>query len=47
MTLVGDDKAVQIQLEPVLDSGTVDLGDQAAVCSERGSIEPDTLPNIG
>ena len=27
MTLIGDDKAVQIQLEPVLDSGTVDFGD--------------------
>jgi len=27
MTVIGDDKAVQIQLEPVLDSGTVDLGD--------------------
>jgi len=27
MTVVRDNKAVKIQLEPVLDSGTIDFGD--------------------
>ena len=45
MTVIGNDKAVQIQLEPVLDSGTVDFRDQSAGCGERGSVEPDSPPD--
>ena len=46
MTLVGDDKAVQIQLEPVLHGGTVHFCHQSAGCGELGSIEPLSLSDL-
>ena len=40
MTVIGDNRAVQIQPEPVLHSGTVDLGDESAGGGKLCSIEP-------
>ena len=44
MTVVGDDEAMQIKLEPVLHSGTVDLGYQPAGFGERGPIKAYPVP---
>jgi hypothetical protein len=46
VAVVGDDEAVQVQLEPVLHGGTVDLGYQAAGCGERGPIKAHPVPDI-
>ena len=46
MTVVGDDEAMQIKLEPVLHSGTVDLGYQPAGFGERGPIKAYPVPDI-
>jgi hypothetical protein len=46
VAVVGDDEAVQIQLEPVLHSGTVDLRHQAAGCGERCSIKAYAAPDL-
>jgi hypothetical protein len=46
MTVVGDDEPVQIQLEPVLHSGTVDLGYQPTGRGERSSIKAYAVPDI-
>jgi len=46
MTVVGDDEAMQIKLEPVLHSGTVDLGYQPAGFGERGPIKAYPVPYI-
>jgi hypothetical protein len=35
MPVVGDDEAVEIEVEAVLDGGAVDLGDQPAGAAER------------
>ena len=39
VSVVGDDEAVEIKLEPVLDRRAVDLGDQPARLGERRAIE--------
>ena len=43
LAVVGDDEAVQIEIEAVLHGGAVDLGDQPARLRERGPIEPDAI----
>jgi hypothetical protein len=45
MAVVGNDEPVQIELETVLHSGTVDLGYQAAGCGERCSIKSYVVPD--
>ena len=46
VAVVGDDETMQIELEAVLHSGTVDLGYQAAGCGERGPIKAHPVPDI-
>jgi hypothetical protein len=46
VAVVGDDEPVQIELEPVLHSGTVDLRHQAAGCGERCSIKAYAVPDL-
>ena len=41
--VIGDDEAVQIQVEPVLHRRAVDFGDKPACRGERGAIEPDPI----
>ena len=41
--VVGDDEAVQIEIEAVLHRGAVDLGDQPARLGERRAVEPDAF----
>ena len=41
--VVGDDEAVQVEVEAVLHGGAVDLGDEAARGRERGAVEADPL----
>ena len=41
--VVGDDEAVQIEVEAVLHRGAVDLGDEAARGRERGAVEADPV----
>ena len=41
--VVGDDEAVQIEVETVLDGGAVDLGHEPADVGERGAVDPDPL----
>ena len=43
LAVVGDDEAVQVELEAVLHGGAVDLGDEAAGLRERGAVEADPL----
>ena len=43
--VVGDNEAVEIEIEAVLHSGAVDFGDQAARRRQRTSIEADALAN--
>src|SRR3954453_6547186 len=43
MTVISDDKAVQIEIEPVLYRHVVDLGHQTAGRSQCDAIEPDLL----
>src|SRR5262249_7413766 len=43
LAVVGDDEAVQIKIEAVLDRGAVDLGDQAARARERVAVEAGAL----
>ena len=45
--VVGDDEAVQVQLEAVLHGGAVDLGDQAAGAHQRGRVQPQPLAERG
>src|SRR5215213_2732796 len=40
---IGDDKAVQVQIEPVLHRSAVDLRDQAAGIGQCAAVEPDSL----
>src|SRR3984957_16801919 len=47
MPVVGDDEAVQIKVEPVLDRGAVDLRHQPADVGERGAVDPDPLADRG
>ena len=41
--VVGDDEAVQIEIEAVLHRGAVDLGDQPAGLRQRRAVEADAL----
>ena len=41
--VVGDDEAVQIEIETVLHGGAVDLGDQPARLGERRAVEADPV----
>ena len=41
--VVGDDEAVQIEIEAVLHRGAVDLGDQPARLRQRGAVEADPV----
>ena len=41
--VIGDDEAVQIEIEPILHRGAVDLRDQAAGLGQRAAVEPDAL----
>ena len=43
MAVVGDDEAVQIEIEAVLHRGAVDLGDQPAGARQRRAVEADPL----
>ncbi len=43
LAVVGDDEAVQVELEAVLDRGAVDLGDKAAGAGEGGTVEADAV----
>ncbi len=45
MAIVGDDEAVQVEIEAVLDGGAVDLGDEAARGRQRRPVEADPLPD--
>ena len=47
LAVVGDDEAVQIEIESVLERSAVDLGDQPARLAERGAVEPDLLADRG
>ena len=42
-SVVGDDEAVQIEIEAVLHRGAVDLGDEPARLGERRAVEPDPV----
>src|SRR5260370_31557550 len=46
MAVIGNDEPVQIELETVLHSGTVDLGYQAAGCGERRPIQAYPVPDL-
>ena len=43
LAVVGDDEAVQVEVEAVLHRGAVDLGDQAARLGQRGAVDADAL----
>jgi hypothetical protein len=43
--IVGDDEAVQVEIKPVLDGCTVNLGDKAARLSKPCPVDPDPFSN--
>jgi hypothetical protein len=43
LAVVGDDEAVQIEIEAVLHGGAVDLGDEAAGAGQRLAIQADAV----
>src|SRR5687768_14795290 len=43
LAVVGDDEAVQIEVEAVLDGGAVDLGDEPACLRKGGAVEAGEL----
>ena len=45
VSVVGDDKAMQVELKTVLHRRTVDLGNQTAGLGERRAIEPYPIPD--
>ena len=45
--LVGDDEAVQIEVEAILNGGAVDLRHQPADVGERGAVDADPLADRG
>src|SRR5580693_9612229 len=47
MRVVGDDEAVQIKVEPILNRGAVDLRHQTADVGERGAVDPDPIADRG
>ena len=44
--LVGDDEAVEVEIEAVLHRGAVDLGDQPARLGERRPVETDSFADF-
>src|SRR6202042_2409993 len=45
VAVVGDDEAVQIEVETILHGGAVDLRNQPADVGERGAVDSDPLAN--
>jgi hypothetical protein len=45
--LVGDEEAVQVEVEPVLERGAVDLGDEPARAGQVASVEPGLVARGG
>ena len=45
VALIGYDEAVQVQVEPILHRGTIDLGDQPAGSGQSGAVKADPLAN--
>ena len=45
--VVGDDEAVQVEVEAVLQGGAVDLGDEAAGAHQRRRVQPHPLAERG
>jgi hypothetical protein len=43
VSVIGDDEAVEIEVEPVLDRRAVDLGDQPARLGERRAVQADPI----
>ena len=43
VSVISDDEAVEIEVEPILDRRAVDLGDEPACLRERGAVEPDPI----
>ena len=43
--LIGYDEAVQVQVEPILHRGTIDLGNQPAGSGQSGAVKADPLAN--
>jgi hypothetical protein len=43
VAVIGDDEAVQIEVEAILHRGAVDLGDKPACLGEPGTVEPDPV----
>lgn len=44
--VIGDDEAVQVEVEAVLHRGAVDLGDEPAGPGQRGAVEADALADL-
>lgn len=47
MSVVGDDKAVEIEVKPILDRRAVDLGDKPARFGERRTVDTDPVTERG
>ena len=47
MAIVGDDEAVQVEVETILNGGAVDLRHQPADIGERGAVDSDPLADRG
>ena len=45
--VVGDDEAVEVKVEPVLNGGAVYLGDEPARLRQRRAVEADALADVG
>ena len=43
MAVIGDEEAVQVEVEAILHGGAVDLGDQAAGPRQRRRVDADTI----
>jgi hypothetical protein len=43
VSIIGDDETVQIEIEPVLDRGAIDLGDEPTRSGEIRAIEADAI----
>ena len=43
LAVVGDEEAVQVEIEAILHGGAVDFGDEAACAREHGAVETDAL----
>ena len=45
VAVIGHDEAVQVQVEPILHRGAIDLGDQPAGSGQSGTVKADPLAN--